>query len=132
MFVCLCVFVLVFFLALLIPPPACAWLPSTWNADCANRASSAEAFFTFYTEFIEAKFASPMYLSDQAPRSPARDPPPKHFRVSNTPFQKTPTGSGLQKIGDPGFWPPQATQSLLCVTSFGRCSQIGGMLKEQS
>eukprot|EP00667_Euglena_gracilis_P000278 EG_transcript_278 len=41
-----------------------AWCPATIDGGCVNRAPPSEAFNTFYTEFVEARFATPMYLTD--------------------------------------------------------------------
>eukprot|EP00668_Euglena_longa_P046657 GGOE01062351.1.p1 GENE.GGOE01062351.1~~GGOE01062351.1.p1 ORF type:complete len:871 (+),score=267.20 GGOE01062351.1:436-3048(+) len=56
----------------LLGPPQCkqygdcvqAWCPATLNGGCINRADPSEALATFYTEFFEVAFASPMYVND--------------------------------------------------------------------
>eukprot|EP00668_Euglena_longa_P006367 GGOE01007584.1.p1 GENE.GGOE01007584.1~~GGOE01007584.1.p1 ORF type:complete len:1002 (-),score=298.94 GGOE01007584.1:1284-4289(-) len=58
-------------IANLLGPPNCpeygdcpdAWCPATLTGDCVNRAEGSEALATFYTEFIEVKFVTPMYLT---------------------------------------------------------------------
>eukprot|EP00667_Euglena_gracilis_P000449 EG_transcript_449 len=54
-----------------IGPPTCseygdcpdAWSPASLTNGCVNQAKGAEALYTFYTEFVEATFAMPMYLT---------------------------------------------------------------------
>eukprot|EP00667_Euglena_gracilis_P001312 EG_transcript_1312 len=57
----------------LLGPPDClngyedcyaAWSPETEHGGCVNRATPDEALYTFYTEFFEVKFATPVYLTN--------------------------------------------------------------------
>eukprot|EP00667_Euglena_gracilis_P032272 EG_transcript_49003 len=41
-----------------------AWCPSTSDGGCVNRASAAEAYYVFYTEFFEVNFTVPVYLTN--------------------------------------------------------------------
>eukprot|EP00667_Euglena_gracilis_P000359 EG_transcript_360 len=41
-----------------------SWCPSTPDGGCVNRAGFSDGLSVFYTEFIEATYATPMYLSE--------------------------------------------------------------------